>query len=76
MEEVECRAVIKHLCKKGNMENLGKESCSYSTVKNWAAEFKRKRQSIEDAEQSGCPKGTITDENVETKHSLVMCDRR
>ena len=29
------------------MESLGKES-SYSTVKKWAAEFKRDRESVED----------------------------
>ena len=50
MEKVEVRAVIKYLCKKGMsskeihedfMETLGKESPSYSTVKKWAAEFRR-----------------------------------
>ena len=50
MERLEIRAVIKYIFKKGMppkvihedfMETLGKESSSYSTVKNWAAEFKR-----------------------------------
>ena len=50
MEKLEIRAVIKCLCKKGMpskeihegfMEPLGKVSHSYSTVKTWAAVFKR-----------------------------------
>ena len=49
MKKLEIRAVIKYFCKKGMppnkihddfMETLGKES-PYSTVKKWAAEFKR-----------------------------------
>ena len=50
VEKLEIRAVIKHFCKKGMppkeihedfMDTLGKEYPSYSTVKKWAAEFKR-----------------------------------
>ena len=46
-----------YFCKKGIppkeihddfMETLGKESPSYSTVKRWAAEFKRGREIVED----------------------------
>jgi hypothetical protein len=60
--KVEIRAVIRYLCKKGMfpkeiyedlMDTLGKESPSYSTVKIWAAEFKRGRESIGDDERSG-----------------------
>ena len=58
------------------MKTLGNESLSYSTVKKWAAEFKRGRESIEDDARSGRPKDATTDENVETVHNLVMCDRR
>ena len=56
MEKVEVRAVIKYLCKKGMtpkeireyfMKTLGNES-PYCTVKKWAAEFKRGRESIDD----------------------------
>ena len=78
------RAVMKYLCKKGMahkeihedfMKTLGNES-PYSTVKKWAAEFKRGRESIEDDAGSGRPKDTTTDENVKIVHNLVMCDRR
>ena len=50
MEKLEIRVVTKYFCKKGMppkeihedfMETLGKESPSFSTVKKWAAEFKR-----------------------------------
>ena len=53
MEKVEVRAVIKYLCNKGMtpkeihedfMETLRKGFPSYSTVKKWAAEFKRGRE--------------------------------
>ena len=49
MEKFEIRAVIKYFYKKGMllneihehfMETLGKESPSYSTKKNWAAELR------------------------------------
>ena len=79
------RAVIKYLCKKGMtpkeihgdfMRPLGNEYLSYSTVKKWAAEFKRRRESIEDDARSDRPKDATTDENVEIVHNLVMCDRR
>jgi transposase len=53
MEKMEIRAVIKYLCKKGMspkeihkdfMDALRKVCPSYSTVKKWAAEFKRGRE--------------------------------
>ena len=85
IERVEVRAVIKYICKKGMtskeihedfMKTLGNESPSYSTVKKWAVEFKRWRESIENDERSGRPEDATTDENLEIVHNLVMCDRR
>ena len=72
MEKLETRVVIKYFCKKGMhpkeihedfMETLGKES-PYSTVKKWAAEFKRGRWSVEDDGHSGCPEDATADKNV------------
>ena len=85
MKKLEIRAVIKYFCKKGMppkeinedfMETLGKESAFYSTVKKWAADFKRGRESVEDDIRSGRPKYATSDENVKFVHTLVMCDRR
>ena len=86
MDRVEVRAVIKYFCKKGNcppkeihdnfIKTLGDESPFYSTVRKWAAEFRRGRMSLEDYERPGRPKVVATDENVEHVHSLIMCDRR
>ena len=58
------------------VETHGKESPSYSTVKKWAAEFKRERVSVEDDRRSGHPKDATTVENVKVVHTLVMCDLR
>ena len=57
-------------------ETLGKESPFYSTVKKWTAGLKRVRETVEDDEMSGCPKGATADENAKVVHTLVMCDRR
>ena len=85
-QKFEIRAVIKYFCNQGMppkeihedyMEALGKESPSYSTVKNWAAEFKRGGgESIEDGGPSSCPKDATADVNVKFVHSMVMRDMR
>jgi hypothetical protein len=78
MEKVEVRAVIKYLCKKGMspkeihddlMNTLGKESPSYSTVKD---ECKRDRENIVDDERPGRSKEVTNDDIAETLHDLVM----
>jgi hypothetical protein len=83
MENVEIRAVIKYLCSVRKecppskcMDTLGKELPSYSTVKKWAAVFKRDRESIGDNERLGWPNEATNDETAEAMHDLVMCDRR
>ena len=84
LEKPEIRTIIKNFCKKGMspkeihenfMETLWKRS-RYSTVKQWAAEFKRGRESVEDDGWSGCPKYAPTDENIKVVHTLVMCNRK
>ena len=86
MEKLEIRAVIKYFCKIGMppkeiyediMETLGKESPSYSTMKELAAEFERGRESVEDDGRSGHPKDATADEHFKVVHTVpVMCDKR
>jgi histone-lysine N-methyltransferase SETMAR len=54
----------------------GNDCPSYSTIKNWAAEFHRGRNSLEDEERSGRPCEAVTEENVRAVEELVMEDRR
>jgi hypothetical protein len=63
-------------CPKDFMDTLGKESPFFSTVKKWAAELKRNRESIGDDEQPGRPKEAANDETAEAVHDLVRSDRR
>ena len=81
MEKLKIRTVIKYFCKKEMPpkeihETLGKEPPSYSTANDWAAEFKRGRESIEDDELAGRPKDATADENVKVAHTVVIRDRR
>ena len=54
----------------------GNECPSYSTVKTWAAETRRRREFLEDEDRSGRPSEVITDENVQAVEKLVLEDRR
>ena len=45
-------------------------------MKEWAAEFKRGRESVEDDGWFCCPKDARADENVKVAQTLVMYDRR
>ena len=60
IQELEIRVIIKGMPPKeiqqDFMETLGKESPSYSTVKQQAAKFNRGRESVEDDGQSSRPK--------------------
>ena len=79
------RAVIKFLTKEGvSPQNIHErlvnvyqdQSPSYSTVKKWAAEFKRGRDSIEDDPRCGRPVEVMTNEVCDSVEKLVMDDRR
>jgi len=65
MDKIEYRAVIKFFVKEGLTPNevdsnfievYRDSSPSFSTIKKWAAEFKRGRTSLEDDPREGCSK--------------------
>ena len=85
MEKIEYRAVIKYLFLKGNTPTqikveldtvYGDNAPSFTTVKFWAAEFKRGRKSLGDDERSGRPKTATADDNIAKFHQMVLDDRR
>jgi len=85
MDKIEYRAVIKFFVKEGLTPNeihstfikvYGDSSPSFSTVKKWAAEFKRGRTSLEDDPREGRPKSATTPEIIEQVHDMVLDDRR
>ena len=85
MEKYEFRILIKHyfLRKKTTKEAklkldkyYGDSAPSYSTVKNWFADFKRGRISTDDAERSGRPIEVIVPENIQRIHEEIMNDRK
>jgi len=83
--KIEYRAVIKFSVKEGLTPNkihskfikvYGDSSPSFSTIKKWAAEFKRGRTSLEDDPREGRPKSATTPEIIEQVHDMVLDDRR
>jgi histone-lysine N-methyltransferase SETMAR len=78
MDKTEYRAVIKFFLKEGLTPNemhskfikvYGDSSASFSTIKKWAAEFKRGRTSLQDNPRRGRPKCAATPEmNVLAVH--------
>lgn len=88
MEEntkIEQRVVIKFLTKFGKGPSeieadlrkvYGESTLPSSTIKRWAAEFKRGRENFEDDPRSGRPSTAVTDENVAKIEQLVRSDRR
>jgi len=85
MDKIEYRAVIKFFVKEGLTPNeihskfmkvYGDSSPSFSTIKKWAAEFKRGRTSLEDDPHEGCPKSATPPEIIEQVHDMVLDDRQ
>lgn len=85
MDNLEQRAVIKYLHKKGltpkqiyeDMQcTLGQSCPSYTMVKKWAAEFKRGRVSIADDPRPGRPTTATNPHNVAIICDMIMKDRR
>ena len=54
----------------------GDSASSFTTVKCWAAAFKRGRNSSGDVELSGRPKTATADENITKVHQMVLDDHR
>lgn len=54
----------------------GESAPSYATVKLWANEFQRERESLEDEPRSCRPTSNTTQENIDAVHDLVLKNRR
>lgn len=85
MDKIEYRAVIRYLFLKGNTPTkikheldavYGDSAPSFTTVKFWAAEFKRGRTSLGDDERLGRPQTATTDDNIAQVHQMVLENRR
>jgi transposase len=84
-DKIEYRAVIKFFVPQGLTPNeihskfikfYGGSSFSFSTIKKWAAEFKRGRTNLEDDPREGRPKSATAPEIIEQVHDMVLDDRR
>jgi histone-lysine N-methyltransferase SETMAR len=80
MDKNEYLAVIKFFVKGGLTPNeihstfikvYGNSPPSFSTIKKWAAEFKRGRTSLEDDPREGCPKSATPPEIIEQVYDMV-----
>ncbi|GFX83134.1 histone-lysine N-methyltransferase SETMAR [Trichonephila clavipes] len=85
MDKIEYRAVTKYLFLKGNTPTqikdeldsvYGDSAPSFTTMKFWAAEFKRGRKSLGDNECPGRPNTANDDENIAKIHQMVLDDHR
>jgi transposase len=56
-------------------ETLGDHTPSYTTIKNWVAQFKRGFSTC-DAPRPGRPKTVTTPEIIDQIHGLILEDRR
>ena len=85
MDKIWHRGVIRYLQKKGLttkeihidvVSTLGDNAPALSTVKKWAAKFKRRWKSLEDDPRSGRPSTATTQENIDRIHQMVMTHTR
>jgi histone-lysine N-methyltransferase SETMAR len=85
MDKTEYRAVIKSFVKEGlttneihvKFINVYEDSYpSFSTIKKWAAEFKRGRASLENDPREGRPKSATPPEIIEQVRDMVLDDPR
>src|SRR5215469_1542251 len=84
MSKIEYRAVIKFLSKEGlapaaikqRLDGVyGKASPSYSTVKEWAKQFRLGRESVEDEPREDRPMEVVTEENIRRIEEELLSDR-
>ena len=84
MDKAEVRAVIKYLQKKSmtpkeihedRMQIFADNSLSNATVKKWAVKFKWLKDCTEGDSCSGHLKTSITDDQVDAIHQMVLDDR-
>jgi transposase len=85
MDKIEYHAVMKFFVKEGLTTDeihlkfikvCGDSSPSFSTIKEWAAEFKCGCTNLEDDTLEGRPKSATTPEIIEQVHDMVLDDRR
>ena len=85
MSKIEYRAVINFLSKEGlapaaikqRLDGVyGEASPSYSTVKEWAKQFRLGRESVEDEPREGRPVEVVTEEIIRRIEEELLSDRR
>ena len=85
MSKIEYHAVINFLSKKGlapaaikqRLDDVyGEASPSYSTVKEWAKQFRLGRDSVEDEPREGRPVEVVTEENIRRIEEELLSDRQ
>jgi len=85
IDAIQYRAFIKLFVKEGLTPNeihlkfiivYGYSSSSFSTIKEWDAEFKRGRTGLENDPREGRPKSATTQEIIEQVQNMVLDERR
>ena len=85
MSKVEHRVVIKFLSKEGLVPAdikqcldgvYGESSPSYSTVQEWAKQFRLGRESVKDELREGQPEEVVNEENIRCIEEELLSDRR